>query len=85
MSTYIQNFFTVRLNTKFVIYIYFPRDFSGMVEDTDIINTPMEPLRPADVLLGVSLILLPILGVKYPQNPNFWGANRRFQAKRAKY
>jgi len=56
-----------------------------MVEDTDIINTPMEPLRPADVLLGVSLILLPILGVKYPQNPNFWGANTRFQAKRAKY
>jgi len=31
--------------------------------------------------------LLPILGllVKYPQNPNFAGANRRFQAKRAKY
>ena len=24
-------------------------------------------------------------GVKYPQNPNFWGVNRRFQAKRAKY
>ena len=35
--------------------------------------------------LGVSLTLLPILGVKYPQNPNFWGVNRRFQAKRAKY
>jgi len=29
--------------------------------------------------------LLPILGVKYPQNPNFGGVNRRFQAKRAKY
>ena len=25
------------------------------------------------------------LGMKYPQNPNFWGVNRRFQAKRAKY
>ena len=36
-------------------------------------------------LLGVSLTLLPILGVKSPQNPNFWGVNRRFQAKRAKY
>jgi len=34
---------------------------------------------------GVSLTLLPILGVKYPKNPNFWGVNGRFQAKRAKY
>ena len=36
-------------------------------------------------ILGVSLILLLILEVKYPQNPNFGGMNRRFQAKRAKY
>ena len=36
-------------------------------------------------LLGVSLTLLPILGVKSPENLNFWGVNRRFQAKRAKY
>jgi len=36
-------------------------------------------------LLGVSLTLLPILGVKYPKKPNFWGVNRRFQAKQAKY
>ena len=32
--------------------------------------------------LGVSLTLLPILGVK---KTNFGGVNRRFQAKRAKY
>jgi len=37
-----------------------------------------------DVPFGVLLILLHILGVKYPQNPNFWGVNRRFQTKRAK-
>ena len=36
-------------------------------------------------LLGVSLTLLPILLVKSPENPNFGGVNRRFQAKRAKY
>ena len=36
-------------------------------------------------LLGVSLTLLPILGVKCPKNPNFGGVNRRFQAKRTKY
>jgi len=38
-----------------------------------------------DVPLGVSLTLLPILGVKYLKNPNFGGVNRRFEAKRAKY
>ena len=24
-------------------------------------------------------------GSEIPENPNFWGVNRRFQAKRAKY
>ena len=38
-----------------------------------------------DVPFGGFLTLLPILGVKSPENPNFWGVNRRFQAKRAKY
>jgi len=38
-----------------------------------------------DVPFRGSLTLLPILGVKYPQNPNFWGVNMRFQAKLAKY
>jgi len=37
------------------------------------------------VPFGVLLILLSILGVKSPENPNFWGVNRSFQAKRAKY
>ena len=33
-----------------------------------------------DVHIGVSLTLLPVLGVKSSENPNFWGMNRRFQA-----
>ena len=37
-----------------------------------------------DALLGVSLTLLPILGVKSPENPNFWGVNRRFRAQTSK-
>ena len=37
--------------------------------------------RAVVCLLVVSLILLPIFGVKSPQNPNFGGVNRRFQAK----
>jgi len=35
-------------------------------------------------LLGVSLTLLPILGVKSPENPNFWGVNRRFSSQTGK-
>jgi len=32
-------------------------------------------------LLGVSLILLPILGVKSPENPNFWGREQAFSSQ----
>ena len=33
-------------------HFLFPRDFSGTIEDTYLINTPLEPLRPADVPFG---------------------------------
>ena len=33
-------------------HFLFPRDFSGTITDRDIINTPLEPLRPADVPFG---------------------------------
>jgi len=36
-------------------------------------------------LLVVSLILLPILGAKFPKKNNFGGMNRLFQANLAKY
>ena len=38
-----------------------------------------------DVPIWGFVDIAPILGVKSPENPNFWGMNRRFQAKRAKY
>jgi len=66
-------------------HFLFPRDFSGTIEDTDMINTPLEPLRPAGVPFGGFVDIASNFGVKYPQNPNFWGVNRRFQAKWAKY
>jgi len=34
------------------LFTFFPRDFSGTIADTVIINTPLEPLRPADVPFG---------------------------------
>jgi len=33
-------------------HLLFPRDFSGPVADTVIINTPPEPFRPTDVPFG---------------------------------
>ena len=66
-------------------HTFFPRDFSGAVEDTDIINTPLEPLRPADVPFGGFVDIAPHFWSEIPLNPQFWGVNRRFQAKRAKY
>ena len=37
-------------NSSSSSHFLFPRDFSGTVADSlDIINTPLEPLRPADV------------------------------------
>ena len=42
-------------------------------------------IRARMCLLGISLTLLPILGVKYPQNPIFGAWIGVFRAKRAKY
>ena len=38
-----------------------------------------------DVPFGGFVDITPHFGVKYQQNPQFLGVNRRFQAKRAKY
>ena len=66
-------------------HFLFPRDFSGTIEDTDIINTPLEPLGPADVPFGGFVDIAPHFGGEIPRKPQFWGVNRRFQAKRANY
>ena len=62
-------------------HFLFPRYFSGTITDRDIINTPLEPLRPADVPFGGFVDIAPHFRVKCPENPNFEGVNRRFQAK----
>jgi len=66
-------------------HFLFPRDFSGTITDRDIINTPLEPVRPVDVPFGGFVDIAPHFGGKSPENPNFGGMNKRFQAKRAKY
>ena len=50
-------------------HFLFPRDFSGTIEDTDIINAPLEPLRPADVPFGGFVDIAPHFGGEIPQTP----------------
>ena len=75
---------SVKYNENF-IYLFIP--FSGthlQVRPVDGFSRLMAQTtrtRAVVCLLVVSLILLPIFGVKSPQNPNFGGVNRRFQAK----
>ena len=38
-----------------------------------------------DVPFGGFIDIAPHFRGEIPENPNFWGVNRRFQAKRAKY
>ena len=67
-------------------HFLFPRDFSGTITDRDItINTPLEPLRPVDMPFGGFVDIAPHFGGEIPRKPQFWGVNRCFQAKRAKY
>ena len=47
---------------SFLSHFLFPRDFSVTIEDTDIINTPLEQLRPADVPFGGFVDIAPHLG-----------------------
>ena len=47
---------------------------------------PLELLQPAAVPFGGFVDIAPHFGgILSPENPNFGGVNRRFQAKRAKY
>ena len=54
-------------------HFLFPNDFSRTVVDRDIINTSLEPSRPADVPFGAFVDIAPHFVGEIPQNPNFWG------------
>jgi len=78
----------VKYNEFFKIYLYLFSSTHLQVKRNDGFSGLMAQMtrtRTRMCLLGVSLKLPPIFGVKYPENPNFWGVNGRLQAKRAKY
>ena len=54
-------------------HFLFPRDFSGIITNRDIINTPLEPLGPADVPSGGFVDIAPYFGGGWnpPKTPIF--------------
>ena len=65
-------------------FFLFPRDFSGTVADTGIINTPLEPLRPADVAFGGFVdIVLHFVG-EIPPKHQFLGREYAFSSQTCK-
>jgi len=50
-------------------HFLFPRDFSGTIEDTDIINTLLEPLRPARAPFGGFVDIASHFGGEIPPKP----------------
>ena len=54
-------------------HFLFPRDFSGTITDRDLINIPLEPLRPADVPFGGFVDIATHFGGEIPRKPQFWG------------
>jgi len=77
--------------TQFFLFIVFFHELTYRVQVRPVdgfsrLMAQTKRTRARMCLLGVSLTLPPpILRVKSPENPNFWGVNRRFQAKRTKY
>ena len=55
-------------------HFLFPRDFSETIADhRDVINAPLEPLRPADVPFGGFVDTTAHFGGEMPRKPQFWG------------
>ena len=55
-------------------HFLFPRDFSENIADTNIINTPLERLRPANVHFVGFVDTSPHFGGEIPPNPQFFEA-----------
>ena len=80
----------VKYNENFIylfIYTFFSWTHLQVRRDDGFscLMTQTTRTRARMCALEISMTLLPILGVKSLENPNFWGVNRCFQAKRAKY
>jgi len=63
-------------------HFLFPRNFSGTI--ADIINTPLEPLRPADVPFGGFADIAPHCLGEIPPKPQFLGRELAFLSQTCK-
>ena len=74
----------VKYNEFFYLYFFGTHLQVRPVDGFSRLMTLMTRPRERVCFLGVSLILRPIVGVKFPQNLNFGGVNRLFGPKTGK-
>ena len=55
-----------------VCHTFYFHAISQELLQIDIINTPLEPLRPADVPFGGCVDIAPHFGGELPRKPQFW-------------
>jgi len=63
----------MRRSSTSLSHFFISARFLRTIEDTDIINTPLEPLRPAVVPFGGFVDIAPHFGGEIPRNPQFLG------------
>ena len=73
-----------RRRTAAILKISKNRDISAMIAPIFTIFAPNDVFSQPQIPFGGFIVTAPHLGGKKPQNPNFGGLNRRFQAKLAK-
>jgi len=63
----------VKYNDFFYLYLFFMNSPTGQTRrQIFTLDSSNDADSRKDVPFGVSLTLLPILGVKSPENPSFW-------------
>ena len=76
----------VKYNEFFIIIRFFMNSPTGQTRGRILtLDGSNDADSRKDVPFGGFVDIAPHFGVKSPENPNFGGVNRRFQAKRAKY
>jgi len=65
-------------------HFLFSHDFSGTIADRDVINTPLEPLRPADVPFVGFVDIALHFGGEIPRKLQFWGREWAFSSQTGK-
>ena len=76
----------VKYNEFFYLYLFFMNSPTGQTcRRIFTLDGSNDADSRKDVPLGGFVDIAPHFGGEIPRKPEFWGVNKRFQAKRAKY